>query len=419
MASARGALRAGRIVDTAVSFREGTEKAARVASPRMRPTAIAARTAAGMMRATRRTMRTLPFCVCLVLVVASAPGQRNGGPVKPGPWQTAGKVPDGWVIHNTKNYHVQSEAGIEKAKRLGDHMEVMNVVYRRMFPPDKAGSKPQTIKLFKDRASYMAYGAPDGAAAYYSSGDREMVCYDTGKWMDDKPATPTTGPETPLDRLARRMKNMADAWKMDLLGCAAHEGWHQYFHWYVGSQVSLPSWINEGMGDYFYTAAPKGGQRPKKAEVSLGNIFDGRLMVLKAAKRQNAVEPLEGFLAMHQREYYSKQVSYPQGWALCQFLLHGADGKYAKVIPTYIRLVRDDTNTEVVTKRAFKGIDLAALEKEFHAWIDAQKASPEAEADAEAGADDDGAGHGGEPMPDPPQEPPPGDQHSGTQPAGR
>lgn len=348
-------------------------------------------------------MKALTLGIAVVLAVASLPGQRNGGQIRPGPWQTAGKIPNGWVVHNTKNYHVQCEAGIEKAKRLGDHMEVMNLVYRRLFPPDKVGAKPQTIKLFKDHATYMAYGAPESAAAYYSRGDREMVRYDTGKWMDDKPVAPTTGPETPLERLARRMKLSADAWKMDLLGCAAHEGWHQYFHWYVGSQVSLPSWINEGMGDYFYTAAPKGDQAAKKAEVSLGNIFDGRLMILKAAKRQDAMEPLEGFLAMHQQEYYSKQVSYPQGWALCQFLLHGADGKYAKVIPTYIRLVRDDTNTVAVTKKAFKGIDLAELEKEFRAWIDTQKASPEAEADAEAEA-----GEGGEPPPKPPSEPPPG-----------
>ncbi len=64
-------------------------------------------------------------------LVAPALAQANGlGPIKPGPWQTAGKIPAGWVVHNTKNYHVQSEAGLEKAKRLGDHMEVMNVVYR-------------------------------------------------------------------------------------------------------------------------------------------------------------------------------------------------------------------------------------------------------------------------------------------------
>jgi len=329
------------------------------------------------------------------------------GPIRPGPWQTSGKIPPGWVVHNTKNYHVQSEAGIEKAKRLGDHMEIMNVVYRKMFPPDKAGEKKQTIKLFKDEAGMRAYN-PDvpGAAAYFSPGQREMVCYDTGKWMDEKKAdAPVTGkPDSPLERIRRRLGRLNDAWKMDLLGCAAHEGWHQYFDWYVGSQVELPSWINEGMGDYFYTAAPKDKDKgPKKTQVSLGNIFDGRLVILQEAKRQNEMVPLAEFVQMFQDAYYANpSICYAQGWALCQFLLHGAAGKYAKIVPNYIRFVRDDTNTRVVTTRAFKGIDFAVLESEFKAWIDQQKVSPEMqEPDLEELLRGDSEGTSGEPPPAP------------------
>lgn len=343
----------------------------------------------------------------LALLAAPLVSQADGlGPIKPGPWQTVGKIPAGWVVHNTKNYHVQSEAGLEKAKRLGDHMEVMNVVYRKMFPPEKGGEKKQTIKLFKDEAGMRGYNPHvPGAAAYFSPGQREMVCYDTGKWMDEaKVEGPVTGskPETPLERIQRRLGKLNDAWKMDLLGCAAHEGWHQYFHWYVGSQVELPSWINEGMGDYFYTAAPKDKDKgPKKTQVSLGNIFDGRLKILQEAKRQNQMVALAEFIQMFQDAYYSNpSICYAQGWALCQFLLHGANGKYAKVIPTYIRLVRDDTNTQVVTTRAFKGIDLAALETEFKAWIDQQKVSPDMkEPDLEELLK-------GEPGANPPAEPP-------------
>lgn len=323
--------------------------------------------------------------------------------VRPGPWPTAGKVPAGWVVHNTRNYHIQSQAGIEKAKRLGEHMEVMNAVYRRMFPPDKAGVKAQTIKLFKDQASFRAYGAPPGAAAYYSPNDREMVCYDTGKWSDEKePAAPATGGETARDRLARRLGRFEDMMKMDLLGCAAHEGWHQYYHWLVVSRVALPSWINEGMGDYFYTASPREG-RGKKAD--LGNIFDGRLSVLKAAKRQNAMVPLEQFLQMLQQDYYSNpSVCYAQGWAFCQFLLHGENGKYAKLIPNYVKQLCNDTNWQNVQARVFKGIDLAKLEEEFKAYIDTLQPSvkdPFGEAEA-----DDGK------VEEPPQ--PPADPGSGS-----
>jgi hypothetical protein len=345
----------------------------------------------------------------LLLLVVGAPAQ---GEVRPGPWPTASKVPPGWVTHNTRNYHIQSQVGEEKAKRLGDHMEVMNAVYRRMFKPDKDGAKQSTIKLFKDQQNYLAYGSQfgvgPGAAAYYSPDIRELVCYDTGKWMDEnKVEAPTTGPvpETPAERRARLFKH--DAWKMDLLGCAAHEGWHQYYHWLVVSRVGLPSWINEGMGDYFYTAAPKEG-RGKKAD--LGNMFDGRLGTLRAAKRQGAMVPLAEFLQMLQQDYYANPgICYAQGWAFCQFLLHGEGGKYAKVIPTYVRLLCNDTNWQAVQARAFKGLDLAKMEQEFHAYVDTLKPGmPDP-----FGEEGDAAGKGEEPPP-----PPPPAEGSGTPPGG-
>ncbi|MBL9077785.1 MAG: hypothetical protein JNL08_09785 [Planctomycetes bacterium] len=353
----------------------------------------------------RALLPLLSFCLAMAL-----PAQ---GELKAGPWQTAGKIPPGWVVHNTKNYHVQSQCGIDKAKRLGAHMEIMNAVYRSMFKPDKAGAKLQTIKLFQDEASYHAYGGPQGAAAYFSWTEREMVCYDTGKWSDEVKADgPTTGPETPLDRLKRRRSRFLDMLTMDLLGTAAHEGWHQYFDWYVGSKVDLPSWIDEGMGDYFYAAAPKRDAKGKKPSATLGLPNDGRLWVLQVAQRQGLMVPLERFVTMLQGDYYSNpDVCYAQGWAFCQFLLHAENGKYAKVIPNYVRLIKDDSNWRVVTEKAFKGLDLKVMDKEFHAYVQSLKPTVQ---DPMAEDDEPEPEAGAEPTPAPPAEgtpPAAGDGH--------
>jgi hypothetical protein len=362
-----------------------------------------------------------PFLSILTLLAALLPAQREGGPIRPGPWQTAAKIPPGWVVHNSKNYQVQSEAGPEKAKRLALHMEAMNTIYRNLFPPGKSGAKQQTIKIFKDRNGYLGYGAPQGSAAYYASGDREMVCYDTGRWSDAPvEESPTTGAETAADRLARRMRHLQQSDMMDTLGCAAHEGWHQYFHWYVGSMVSLPSWINEGMGDYFYAAAgPKNGTNSgkgkapaKKDAVTLGHLNDARLDVVIAAHRQDRLEPLPKFLTMEQSEYYANpSICYAEGWALCQFLLHEAGKKYEKVIPTYLKIVRDDTNADTATKKAFKGIDLEAMDVEFKAWIATlvdpkESAIEELLEEVNGGAPPVPPGAGGEPAPAGGEEPP-------------
>ena len=316
-------------------------------------------------------MRRLTLSLAiLALLTANVSAQRRSGDIKAGPW-TKAKTPDGWVLQRTRNYQIQSQCGEEKAKRLGKHMEVMNKVYRRMFRPGKDGAKRQVIKLFKDRQSYLQYGAPPSSAAYYSRGDREMVCYDTGKWSDDKKAAaPTTG-DKPSSAARRRMDRMSDLMKMDLLGCAAHEGWHQYFSWYTVSLTApLPSWINEGMGDYFYTAAPK-EVSGRKVPAKLGRLNNGRLMVLKAAVRRDRYIEVEKLITMSKNAFYANgSVCYAEGWAFCQFLLHSGNKKYAKIIPNFVKYVKNDSNYEDVRKRSFKGIDMKKLDAEFRAWID-------------------------------------------------
>lgn len=317
-------------------------------------------------------MRNLVTLLAILFLFANdISAQRRGGDIKPGPWTTKAKTPDGWIVHRTRNYWIQSQCGEEKAERLGKHMEVMNKVYRRMFRPGKDGSKRQVIKLFKDRQSYMQYGAPPSSAAYYSRGEREMVCYDTGKWSDEKKAaTPTTGGK-PAAAAQQRMDRLSNLMKMDLLGCAAHEGWHQYFSWYTVSLTApLPSWINEGMGDYFYTAAPK-DVRGRKAPAKLGRLNDGRLMVLKAAVRRNRYIEVEKLITMSKNAFYANaSVCYAEGWGFCQFLLHSGNKKYAKIIPNFVKYVKNDSNYEAVRKRAFKRIDMEKLNSEFKAWID-------------------------------------------------
>tara|TARA_R110002072_G_scaffold269079_4_gene428235 strand:+ start:3105 stop:4124 length:1020 start_codon:yes stop_codon:yes gene_type:complete len=321
-------------------------------------------------------MRSLVASLAVLLLFANdISAQRRGGDIKPGPW-TKSKTPDGWVRHRTRNYQIQSQCGEEKAERLGAHMEVahmevMNKVYRLMFRPGKDGAKRQVIKLFKDREAYLQYGAPPSSAAYYSRGEREMVCYDTGKWSDEQQADgPTTGGK-PSAAARRRLERLSNLMKMDLLGCAAHEGWHQYFSWYTVSLTApLPSWINEGMGDYFYTAAPK-EVSGRKVPAQLGRLNDGRLMVLKAAVRAGRYIEVEKLITMSKNAFYANgSVCYAEGWAFCQFLLHSGNKKYAKIIPNFVKYVKNDSNYEDVRQRAFKRIDMVKLNTEFMAWID-------------------------------------------------
>lgn len=336
------------------------------------------------------------------------------GKVPSGPW-TKSKIPEGWVVHETKNYQVQSQAGMEKAKRLGEHMEVMNRVYRSMFKPDSSDSKLRVIKLLSSRETYLGYGAPPSSAAYYSRNDREMVCYDTGKWSDEAKVEGPVTPGAGESKLERRMRRMDEMMTMDILGCAAHEGWHQYFDWLVRSFVILPSWINEGLGDYFYTAAPK-QVRGRKIPAELGRLNEGRLLVLKAALAHDRFVPLRQLINMSKNDFYANAgVCYAEGWAFCQFLLHSGNPKYAKIISNFVQYVKNDTKMDAVTERAFKGFDLDVMEAEFKQWIQGlQLPGAEEEDEAEQGPAQPPSGE----SPPPAGEAPPAPDTGSTPPAG-
>ncbi|HZN37490.1 MAG TPA: hypothetical protein VFD82_01735 [Planctomycetota bacterium] len=129
--------------------------------------------------------------VCLSCLALPSPGK-----VPAGPW-TKSKIPEGWGVHETKNYQIQSQAGM----------------------------------------NYLRYGGAPNSAAYYKGDDREMVCYDTGKWSNNpKVEGPVTGPRgSGESKLERRMRRLDEIMTMDTLGGSAPEGWHQYFSWLVVS----------------------------------------------------------------------------------------------------------------------------------------------------------------------------------------
>ncbi len=315
--------------------------------------------------------------VAVALSCGLAAQAANQG-IKPGPW-SARHAPEGWIIHETDHYQIQSECPLEKAKRLGDHMESMMGVYIRMFPTDRS-LKQFPMKLFKDQKGFLAYGnelnlrVGPGTGAWYTPDYREMVCYDTGKWQDEvKAKAAETGPSA-ADKPPSRRDKMEELYGMDILGAAAHEGWHQYFHRYVTSWVELPSWINEGMGDYLYCAVPKATKGRKAIPAELGAMNAMRLPIVRYAIKEGDHVPIAELVRYTKDQYYrNPSVCYAQGWAICHFLMHSDNPRYRQVVPTFVKLVKNDTNMTTVTDAAFKGIDFNKLEEEWKAWVLAQR----------------------------------------------
>lgn len=320
-----------------------------------------------------RGFPTLPRrCVLLAVLGIATPAVALGDErVRPGEWSPK-KIPAGWVVIDTEHYQVQSQCGEDDGRRLGDHIEACLAMYEEMLPFRK--TMPRfVVKLFANRAEYLGYGAPEGSAAYYDKSAKEIVGYDTGviSGVRDIPDVALVGFDaTTLDadervRLETLLTEVTDAYTMDAAGILAHEGWHQYFHYYTVSWVQMPSWIDEGVGDYFYTAT-----RGDDGAFVLGALNQARLRAIRYAFDDGTSVTFSELLGFAQKDYYSNPgVFYAQGWSMVHFLMHHEDPGMRELIPKYIKYFKDKKSIEKTNDKIFDEMDLDEIDRAWIGWV--------------------------------------------------
>lgn len=265
---------------------------------------------------------------------------------------------------------------------LANEIEVVREqVYTKNFPPRNKDVPLSPVRVLDTQSEYYQFGGPGGSAGYFSSDSGELVLF----------------------------TKFEDVTKSNSLNyCRSvmfHEGFHQYVHYAIGD-VSPHSWFNEGHGDYFAGLSVAGGA----IKVS---PFSWRVSFLKDHLRsKNDLIPVRTLIRMPQREYYSNAgLKYSEGWALIYFLRSVTHNpRYKQILDTYftyladnveafrakqkekkggdegkpepvpgipgLRLINfeDEAKVEKILSeavdKAFEGVDLEALDKEFHAWVE-------------------------------------------------
>jgi hypothetical protein len=312
--------------------------------------------------------KTMKNSAILILAIAmlAAPtllGQgvgRNG--IKKGEWKDRTDIPEGFFVYERGRYVFQSNAPKERIEQLAKHLNEAYRLYEKSFPTGRTPGKPFVVKVFKDRKQFIEYGAPPSAGAYYSWGDKEMVGYDTGKVDGEMVGTGgTTGKSDPV-------KSAADAIRaqhtMDLLGVFAHEGWHQYFHFICASKVDFPSWCDEGIGEYFYTARFRG----RKMEVGAPN--DYRLGTIRAAIKSKKTIPLKDLVTYNQAAYYRVAgLAYAQGWSFVHFLMEHPDYKKHRHLQKFLNIFIDQHSIQEAVDEVFRKFDWEKVEKDWSEWV--------------------------------------------------
>lgn len=298
---------------------------------------------------------TTAFLFLFIATLAPGQGQSPNG-LRKGKWRSQ-DVPEGYQVVKVGRYDIQTNCTVEIAKQVGRHMTAMFRLYKKSFTTTKTPTDRLYVKLFKSRKGFRDYGAPGGAAAYYSKGDKEMVGYFTGK-LDGKLNSKSTGKNS----LSSRMRAH---YTMDTLGVFSHEGWHQYYHWACGSQIPFPSWSDEGIGEYFYSCYLN-----DKKELVVGAPCDTRLSTIQKAIRSNKFIPLNELVLFDQRRYYAQaNLCYAQGWSLCHFFMEHPVYKKKRFLQRYVKIFTDQHSIEKAAKRTFKKMKWKKVEEDWKAWI--------------------------------------------------
>jgi len=335
-----------------------------------------ATTTHGPAGARRRALTAARAAALLLLVAAARAGDER---VKEGPWNKR-DVPRGWAIVETEHYQVQSQIGEETGRRLGEHLESMLKLYDS-FMPTRRKLETFVLKVFRDKKGFCDYSGNDiktNTVAYYNQSSKELVGYDCGFVFGQRTTPPLLAVSpaaaeklTPKERerIASLFDAGTNAYTFDLVRVLSHEGWHQYFHFFTVSWVPMPSWLDEGLGDYFFMAE-KDEQAGGEHGYRLGDMNSHRLRSVRRAIEDGKTVTFEKLMDFEQEDYYSDPGTfYAQGWSMVYFLLESSDPSRKELIPKLIRDFKDTKNFRKSTDKIFKKLDLAELDREWIGWL--------------------------------------------------
>jgi tetratricopeptide (TPR) repeat protein len=241
----------------------------------------------------------------------------------------------------SENYVIQTDVSEEFAAEIADSAELIRDVYDALFPEIAKPTRKYQVVVYKDRAGYLAAGAPPMSAGLYMSLPRRLMLY-------------------------RHEKDVEETF-MTL----KHEGFHQYCHEYL---ENIPSWFNEGLADYF-SASELVVTGKKRAMRILPN--KKRLDYLCRALEARAGMPsLPSLMKMSQAQMYDLEngskmayLHYCQAWAICYFSIESGSDAYRGALKSYFQALRKGENQSRAYAKSFGGLNMKKFEEEWRDFM--------------------------------------------------
>lgn len=156
----------------------------------------------------------------------------------------------------------------------------------------------------------------------------------------------------------------------DLIPTAYHEAFHQYLHYYIGEDVAIPTWFNEGMAGYFEEMQRQRGTR--KLDYKL--IDNRKLRMIKDKILTRSALPLKDLITASYTDFHDKIESqreaqfYNQSFSVIYFFMQGMGGRPAFQFADELKKTRDTAAAmEKVFGKELKHVSV--IEDKWKAYI--------------------------------------------------
>jgi len=238
------------------------------------------------------------------------------------------------IMLETKFYHLLSTADPKTTRRLAQRMDAVYKLYERLFDFKEKIPYKCVIKCWKDQHQYQAKGAPPGTVAYYSPSTKELVGYNT--------------------------RAMADTRHMDLYQVMYHEGWHQFFDFYIPGS---PPWFNEGFAEFF---------APTQVNRNRASMRRNQYRARRAAffLKKNQLLPLRKLIRLDHKAFMANaDVAYAQSYSFITFMMnfHHGDKRLERKVHSFYKdyywKLREGVDAVQAVDEVFGQIKLETLEK--------------------------------------------------------
>lgn len=210
------------------------------------------------------------------------------------------------------NYTIHTDLGDDSAREAGLRASHLLEMYRQTTSLAVGEHRPFPLYLFSSSEDYFAADGPAGTAGafVYGGGNPRLL-------------------------IAAELKPTLRTWHL-----LQHEGFHQYAR--AASGRKLPSWLDEGLAEYFGEAIFTGDGYVTGATPAW------RLRRLSDAMSRGEFEPLPEFFKLTGEQWNSRPsvARYDQAWSIVHLLVNDNDASKEDKLPSYIRALAGGREAE-------------------------------------------------------------------------